>query len=270
MIRRCLSGITCLVIVGVTVSGCALPQLDSGELSGMDASENQTRNSIVIEPFSPVLHMRYHLEGKCLYSVSQKDPDGTASEATETDIFTPHRDKIFISSISQGRIDGYRSTSFAAIGRSGRIIDYNAHIVGRGLSASDTPQTAGRIAQEMIQKERRNVKGDLFLTKNNLHELNGISLEFPHYISKSERVGEVVAYVSISGGGLYGTYTYRGITDYDGHRAALLDLSQTLPGQGGVPITTGFGLFDVSTGLPRLIVISAEFTHVVTLLGCQP
>ena len=270
MIRRSLSGILCLVIASVTVSGCALPRLDNGNPSGMDASENQLRDSIVIEPFSPVLYMEYHLSGKCRYSVLQKDPDGTTSEADVVDIFTPRRSKTFIASVSQGRVDGYTDTSFAAIGKSGRLIDYNAHIVGRGLSASDTPQTAERIAKEMIRKEGRNIKGDLFVTKKDLRELNEISLQFPHYISRFERVGAVVAYVSISGGGIYGSYTYRGITDYGGRRAALLDLGQTLTGQGHLPITTGFGLFDVSTGLPLLVVVSAGFTHVVTLLGCQP
>ena len=270
MIRRSLSGVFCLVTVSVAVSGCALPRLDNGSPSGMDASKNQLRNSIVIDPFSPVLHMEYHLSGKCRYRVSQKDPDGTKSEADMVDIFTPRRNKTFIASVSHGRVDGYTNTSFAAIGRSGRLIDYNAHIMGRGLSASETPQTAERIAKEIIRKERRNMKGDLSVTRKNMRELNEISLQFPHYISGFERVGEVVAYASISGGGIYGSYTYRGITDYDGRRAALLDLGQTLTRQGHSPITTGFGLFDVSTGLPLLVVVSAGFTNVVTLLGCQP
>lgn len=262
-------GIAFLVLIATTVSGCALSRLDNGNQSAMDASFNQLRNSIVIDPSSPVLHMRYHLRGQCRYKETAAGPDGTsASEAVV--VFTPRRDKTFISTMQLGHLGGYTGSEFASIDRTGRLIDFNSHIVGRGLSATVTPQTARRIAQELIQKEANRQKNNIFISKNSIHELNDISIDFPHYISDAQYVGSVVAYVSIEGGGIYGPYIYRGITDYQGHRAALLDLMRTMPDLGSSPVTTGFGLFDISTGLPLLVVVSAGFTTVGRLITCRP
>ena len=142
--------------------------------------------------------------------------------------------------------------------RNGKIDDFN-EVTNTGERV--TSENFNQYAEQQLaaSKERR---------LNNPHVLNTISVVLPEYSGSPRAINDVVAEVKMEDGSMWATYKYRGITQYRGSPAYVLDLERVPEGTQD-KVVMGFDVVDSKSMLPLLLVLDAGTNSHLEQVSCS-
>jgi len=245
-------------IAACLLSACAsITTLNNGTSSIMPTAQDSLRNSLIIDVPAHPITLVYKPIRKCTYK-EENTPDNTAPSKNTLDIsITKQRDKYFVSLY---RNDAVFVTGL--IGPTGKLFNYTNRVDDLGVVNPTNVDQANRV---LIDRHRQTMNP---LTQTNAKSLNLFSLLLPEWARPFRVPGEAVGHVLDEERSVWGTYIFRGITNYNGAESAVVDLQRTVPSLGNETVTVGFSIIDVKTALPLLQTISSGNGSIRQQISC--
>lgn len=243
LIPRAACGLILLLAAGCTI----FTPLPDGSQSAMGAAHTQLRSQLRVNPLVLPRRPTYVPERECTYKQVKVEPNGKVTEVFQSVSTKAVRDRLLITIVEPS------GTSTVLMGMAGTLYDFN--LADNRFWAGSNANTYQAYAAQMAARARQT-------DGPTAHVINPISLLFPEYIDGSRLPGTVMAKVTTEVGSLWGEYIYKGLTQYRGTNAAVLDLARTvesMPRRG--PVIVGFTIVDASTMMPLLAVLDAGYKY---------
>lgn len=239
-----------LILAGLA-SSCSLPltTLPNGERSFMAPEANSLRSALKIDQQLSPLNIEYHPVEPIRYrsysetfKIYNKNPNKESVVKVKA-----VGDKFTIIIQNPGEV-----VDVLVVEKNGKLYDYNkGSLTDICHQQHVIPETAKKCSAPLSNNwQKQYVKNPKMLSSN--------EFLFPEYLRPLSRSGQVVGVVRTFAGDEWGQIVYSGITDYNGRRAAVLDLMRR-PTHLGYPYLVGFNVVDLETSLPLVAVISSGY-----------
>jgi hypothetical protein len=230
--------------LSVLISGCNstnLAKLANGQYSNLDSADNSLRMSLAIDRPVSSPKLSYPSAALCWYHENQGQASGSSSEGRVKVSMQPVGNNIFVT------LDGKDGLSSALVDHSGKLIDFNF----QNPAAPDLGRYNPGVSKQLNKKMLDQFHAQSSLKGNNTHAISNFFL--PEYVHPPREPGDTVAYARSEDGAVWASYTYRGVANYNGTSAAILDLQRNVPGLPDYgPILMGFSIVDAQTAMPIL------------------
>lgn len=228
----------------IGLSGCAMNALTPGGTpSGMDSVNTRLRSGLTVTPSPLSRPPTYTPAQPCTYRqvvtlVGQRPAVKSYSVGVKA-----VRDRLLVSFVGSGE------TSTALINRQGTMFDFNlVNSIDGSRWTSDNYRA--RATQQAARTQAQ--------YGPSAHSINDFTALYPRFILGRQQVGDVVAEVQDESGKVWASYIYRGVVQYNGNQAIVLDLMRRFESVPGNPILmVGFNVLDSSTMAPLVFVLDA-------------
>lgn len=244
--------------IAILLSGCAATTtLLDGQPSAMTAADNSMRVQLNITQERATLPA-YRPVRKCLFKESQISLDGKETEISS---------QLSVRNVKERLLFVFKSnmdTSTAIVSKTGKIYDFNVinQINKRRENVENYTNNVNQTVAKLNSKNDPNV--------SNAHVINDFSLKFPDHKITELSHGDIVSFIFDEDENIWGKYRFRGTSIFAGKKTAVLDLLhifQSAPQIGEVVV--GFGVFDLQTSLPLLVVLDAGFHYKLEQVSCS-
>ena len=235
----------------------SLFQMHNGQLTTLADDDRRVRGSLDVITTRTMPHIVYRGGIYCQYhnksaSLGLPPADGVATIRTAS-----VDDEIFLFGVGADKRSGSE-----LITKDGHIINFNIEEKGgeRVNSENFTDVARRRLA------ELKATTNDSY-TRRTGKTINSWSITIPEFRAGRNNVGETVAEVAASDGRVWAGFIYRGIIEYNGQEAVVLDLVTEIYDRANVLI--GFNVVDIKSGLPFVSKYRAGSEAAMTQIACK-